>query len=177
MGTVDNGEHEQPRNPDDAACRARGRHESTTAWGFVTIQFVLIALVVFTPGGDRWTMPFAIAAAATVGTWTGIGLMALAAVALGRGLTAAPIPNAHAQLRTDGLYRFVRHPIYTGLLLFTASQVLSSRSMPVVAAGVALLILINVKARWEEQRLSDRFADYSEYARHTPRFVPGWPTH
>lgn len=76
-----------------------------------------------------------------------------------------------------GCIGFVRRPIYAGLLLFTASQVLSSSSVPVVTAGVALLILIDVEARWEEQRLSDRFADYSEYARHTPRFVPEWPTH
>lgn len=173
---MDDREHEGLGNPDVATGRPRGRHESMIAWSFVTIQLVLIALVVFAPRGESWTLPSAIDAATTVGTWTGIGLMALAAAALGRGLTPAPLPNAHAQLCTDGLYRFVRHPIYTGLLLFTASQVLSSSSVPVDAAGVALLILINVKARWEEQRLSDRFADYSEYARQTPGFVPGWPT-
>lgn len=101
--------------------------------------------------------------------------MAFAAAALRRGLTAAPLPNAHARLRTSGLYRYVRHPIYTGLLLFTASQVVSSRSVPASAAGIGLLLLINVKARWEEQRLEDRFEEYSDYARATPRFVLGWP--
>jgi len=60
--------------------------------------------------------------------------------------------------------------------LFAASQVLGSRSVPVVVAGIALLVLINVKARWEERRLCDRFSDYPDYARHTPRFVPGWRT-
>lgn len=145
------------------------------AWTFVAVQFVLIGLVVLLPRGDAWTLPAGFSTAATIGTWAGIGLMVLAAVALRRGLTAAPLPNAHAQLRTAGLYRYVRHPIYTGLLLFVASQVLSSRSLPTTAAGTALLVLINVKARWEEQRLTERFADYEDYARVTPRFVPGWP--
>ncbi len=48
--------------------------------------------------------------------------MVVAATALGRGLTAAPLPNSHAELRTGGLYRFVRHPIYSGLLLFAVAR-------------------------------------------------------
>lgn len=155
--------------------QSRKRREVVLAWTFVAVQFLLIGLVVLLPRGDAWSLPASFSLAATVGTWTGIGLMVLAAAALRRGLTAAPLPNAHARLRTSGLYRYVRHPIYTGLLLFTASQVVSSRSVPASAAGIGLLLLINVKAHWEEQRLEDRFADYSDYARATPRFVPSWP--
>ena len=146
------------------------------AWSFVAAQLVLVGMVVLLPRGEVWPVLPGLTAAATVGTWTGVALMVLAAVALRRGLTATPLPNAHARLRTGGLYRFVRHPIYTGLLLFTASQALSSRSGFVVASEVALLILINVKTRYGERRLVERFPDYVGYARRTPRFVPGWPT-
>ena len=47
--------------------------------------------------------------------------MVIGATGLGRGLTATPLPNAHAQLRTGGLYRYARHPIYSGLLPTVAS--------------------------------------------------------
>ncbi len=171
---MDDCERDTPVEPSSPAARSDPRHESVVAWSFVAAQFVLLAIVLLLPSGDAWPLPRGVAAAATVGTWTGVALILLAAVALRRGLTAAPLPNAHARLRTDGLYRVVRHPIYAGLILFTASQVLGGRSWSVAACGVALVILINIKARWEERRLTERFQDYAEYARQTPRFVPGW---
>jgi len=36
----------------------------------------------------------------------------------------------------------------------------------------ALVLLLNVKARWEETRLTQRFEGYADYAALTPRFVP-----
>lgn len=143
------------------------------AWSLVAAQFLLIAGIVLLPDGGAWPVPSWLAKVGTAGTWLGIVVMLIGGLGLGRGLTAAPLPNAHAQLRTGGLYRFVRHPIYTGLLLFAAAQVVSSASLVVTVTGVLLALLINVKARWEEQRLAERFPDYSAYARRTPRFVPG----
>jgi protein-S-isoprenylcysteine O-methyltransferase Ste14 len=35
-----------------------------------------------------------------------------------------------------------------------------------------LVLLLTVKARWEETRLMRRFAGYADYAARTPRFVP-----
>jgi protein-S-isoprenylcysteine O-methyltransferase Ste14 len=40
---------------------------------------------------------------------------------------------------------------------------------------VGLTVLFMAKARWEEARLRQRYAGYSDDARRTPRFVPGWP--
>jgi len=67
----------------------------------------------------------------------------------------------------------VRHPIYTGLLLMTGSYTLASASVYRLGVFLALLALLTVKARWEEVRLSRRFAGYREYAERTPRFLPG----
>jgi protein-S-isoprenylcysteine O-methyltransferase Ste14 len=91
---------------------------------------------------------------------------------LGRGLTATPLPNAHAELRTGGLYRFARHPIYTGLLLVMGAVTLASGSLFRLLVFGLLVALLHRKARWEESRLAERFAGYAEYAARTPRFVP-----
>jgi protein-S-isoprenylcysteine O-methyltransferase Ste14 len=136
-------------------------------------QFVLLALIIFLPGSDSWAVPSPVAGAAQVAETIGIIIMVVAATALGRGLTATPLPNAHAQLRTGGLYRYVRHPIYTGLLLFAVARTLASGSAWTASACLALVLLINVKAHWEERHLVKRFPGYAAYASRTSRFFPG----
>jgi len=143
------------------------------AWLLVLGQFLLLGLIVLLPGADTWTLPVALTRAAQVAEAVGIIAMVAAATALGRGLTAAPLPNSHAELRTGGLYRIVRHPIYTGLLLFAAARTLSSGSVWTASACVALVVLINAKARWEERHLARRFPGYTAYAARTSRFIPG----
>ena len=54
--------------------------------------------------------------ACSIATVVGLAVMVFEAIGLGRGLTATPLPNAHAKLRTGGLYRYAQHPIYSGLL-------------------------------------------------------------
>jgi protein-S-isoprenylcysteine O-methyltransferase Ste14 len=141
----------------------------------VLVQFILLGLIVLLPDADTWTLPVALGRAARVAEWVGIIVMVVAAAALGRGLTAAPLPNSHAKLRTGGLYRFVRHPIYTGLLLFAVASTTLSGSVWVVVASAALVLLINTKARWEERHLAQRFPEYAAYAARTHRFIPGPP--
>jgi len=114
----------------------------------------------------------ALSVACTVATVLGLAVMVIGATGLGRGLTATPLPNAHAQLRTGGLYRFARHPIYSGLLLTMASITVASGSGFRLLALAALVPLLTVKARWEEVRLSQRFEGYASYAARTPRFIP-----
>jgi Phospholipid methyltransferase len=81
-------------------------------------QFVLLGLIVGLPGRHDRTLPAAVMRACVAAAVTGVLVVLVGASALGRGLTAAPLPNEHAKLRTTGLYRHVRHPIYTELLLF-----------------------------------------------------------
>lgn len=134
---------------------------------------VLLALLVLLPGGEAWPVPSWLRVLCAAGVAVGLVVMVLAGTALGRGLTAVPLPNRHAVLRTGGLYRAVRHPIYTGLLLTTGSFTVASGSVPRALAFVVLVVLLRGKARWEEERLARAFPGYREYAARTPRFVPG----
>ncbi|MCV2393090.1 isoprenylcysteine carboxylmethyltransferase family protein [Actinotalea sp. M2MS4P-6] len=149
------------------------RGEVRTARLFVAVQFVLIGLVVLLPGSGAWPVPAWLRGLSVAGMVTGVAIMLLGGTALGRGLTAVPLPNRHAALRTGGLYRIVRHPIYTGLLLTVGAYAVARGAWWPALAFVALVVLITVKARWEEERLARRFAGYPAYAARTPRFVPG----
>ena len=147
-------------------------HDTRTARLLVAAQFTLIAVIVILPGRQDWPLPRVLAVACVVAVVVGGLTMVVGATALGRGLTAAPLPNAHAELRTGGLYRFVRHPIYTGLLLVMGALTVASGSALRLFVLGLLVVLLARKARWEETRLAARFPRYTEYAARTPRFVP-----
>jgi protein-S-isoprenylcysteine O-methyltransferase Ste14 len=135
-------------------------------------QGVLLVLLIVVPGRGGWAVPGVLAVVSGVIAAAGLGIVLVAGTALGRGLTATPLPNAHAQLRTTGLYRFVRHPIYSGLLLASAAFTVGTGSVTRLAVLVLLVLLLTMKARWEEVRLARRFDGYAAYAARTPRFVP-----
>jgi protein-S-isoprenylcysteine O-methyltransferase Ste14 len=138
----------------------------------VVAQLLLLAALVLVTHGPRWpTPPLFVLVAALVGL-SGAVVMLVAGTALGRGLTATPLPNSNARLRTGGLYRYVRHPIYSGLLLLCSGYVAVSGSSGKLVVLAALVLLLNGKARWEERHLALRFPEYPAYAARTPRFVP-----
>ena len=161
-----------PSNGATAHQRSPAGNDVRTARLLVAGQFVLIAILVLLPGRHDWPVPAALTVVCTVATVLGLAVMVIGATGLGRGLTATPLPNAHAQLRTGGLYRFARHPIYSGLMLTMGSITVASGSgFRLLTLGV-LVLLLTVKARWEETRLTERFEGYASYAARTPRFVP-----
>lgn len=149
--------------------------ETAIAWAFVLVQFGLLAAILLLPSGDAWSLSTGLARAARWTGLTGMAVLVLGLVGLGRSLTALPTPVPHGELRTGGLYRFVRHPIYTGVLALSYGAAAPSGSVAVVVAAGALTGWLAVKARWEEGQLRRRYPGYGAYAAGTPRFVPGWP--
>ena len=146
--------------------------QTRIAWAFVAAQAALLVALVAAPGADWWPTGGAVTAVAIVVVVGGFVLLGLASLGLGRALTPLPTPTASGDLVTTGLYRFVRHPIYSAVLAVVAGLVLRSGGGWRLVAGVALVVFFSVKARWEERRLVERFPGYAEYARRTPRFVP-----
>jgi len=140
--------------------------------GLVAIQVGLLVAFFTADPGHHWAAPaWLVAAAGALGT-AGLGVLILSALNLGRSLTAMPNPAERATLKTTGLYRFVRHPLYAGLLALVLGRTVSSGSWTKAALGAALFALILGKARWEEQMLRQRYPEYAEYAARTPRFIP-----
>jgi methanethiol S-methyltransferase len=77
-----------------------------------------------------------------------------------------------SQLVTRGLYRWVRHPLYTAGLLFIWLTPLMSQNSLVVT--IAATIYIIVGALFEERKLKREFGSaYVEYKAVTPMLIPG----
>jgi protein-S-isoprenylcysteine O-methyltransferase Ste14 len=148
--------------------------ERTIGWLFVAVQAVLLAAIVLLPGRDDFAVAGRVRTAADVVFWIGIALMVVAAVFLGRSLTATPVPLDRAELRTNGPYRWARHPIYSGVILVVIGLSVRSGSLITATVGVVTLVFFVVKSSWEERRLAERFTGYAEYAARTGRFFPGW---
>ena len=102
------------------------------------------------------------------------GALALAGlVALGRALTPFPQPVADARLRQSGVYGWVRHPVYCGLILASFGWSLAWLSAPGFLASAAVLAFFDRKSAFEERLLRERFPEYAAYAQRVRKLVPG----
>jgi len=147
-------------------------NDRVVGWIFVAIQIAFLAALVLLPSADHWPTPSWLRTAGLVLTAFGWILVVLAALGLGRSLTPSPVPVKSGQLRTTGLYRYARHPIYTGVLAIVLGLVIASGNVVTATTGIATFVFFNAKASWEEQRLRARYPDYEEYAAGTARFFP-----
>jgi protein-S-isoprenylcysteine O-methyltransferase Ste14 len=154
-----------------------------TPW--VVAQIPLLATVILVPvvrrlsgGAQHW--PATIALPARVIGVCGLGLSAAvfwdATRVLGKGLVPHPKPPEGAVLRTSGVYAIVRHPIYLGIIVTTASWGLLWNSAAGTASSGPCAAFFWLKSRHEERFLIARFADYHEYRRRVPALVPWFKT-
>ena len=103
----------------------------------------------------------------------GLGIAVTARVQLGRNwLDLESFDVRPEQTIVDrGIYRYVRHPIYTGDLLLVTGLELALNSWLVLAVvPLALFVVKQVSA--EETLLSRTFPSYARYCAGTKRFIP-----
>lgn len=77
-----------------------------------------------------------------------------------------------SELVTQGLYRWVRHPLYSaGLLFIWLTPVMSQNSLVVITASTIYII---VGAFFEERKLTREYGQaYEKYKAETPMLIPG----
>ena len=92
--------------------------------------------------------------------------------ALGRSFTPFPRPVEGGIQAMHGPYRWVRHPIYSGIVLSAASWALAWQSWTGAALAAVLLVFFDLKARGEERWLAGAYPGYAEYKRRTRKLVP-----
>lgn len=147
-------------------------HRDWLARGLVLAQFALAGAIVLSTPWRAWPPP-------------PIGLLAVPLLLVGSGvamwawftmgsqhLRIMPHPHREAKLLRHGPYRWIRHPMYTGLLLATLGCCLWSGSLTQVAFWLGLVIVLFCKTRIEEGLLSEKFAEYEQYRQSAGRFSP-----
>ncbi len=87
-------------------------------------------------------------------------------------LSSAPSSADPEKLVVSGLYRWVRHPLYTATLLFLWLAPQMSWNMLALDIGFSAYLFIGTI--FEERKLVEQFGDaYRQYRKRTPRILPG----
>lgn len=144
----------------------------STGWALVGAQFGLLAALVILPAGELWPRGPVSLIAGGVLLVGGFVVAALAGLRLGRSLTPLPIPKDDGELITAGVYHYVRHPMYTGVLMASAGLVVAQASLAHLVGWVLLWGVLTLKALGEERMLREKYNDYAEYSKKTGRFFP-----
>jgi protein-S-isoprenylcysteine O-methyltransferase Ste14 len=102
----------------------------------------------------------------------GLGLAVFARISLGRNWGMPMSRKAEPELVTEGPYAFVRHPIYTGIILAMLGSAIGQSF--IWALPIILFVPYFVHSpRREEELMCEQFpAQYPDYMRRTKMIVP-----
>ncbi len=87
-------------------------------------------------------------------------------------LRIMPEPSARAILITDGPYHYIRHPMYTAVLLFSVGLLICNFSVLRLVLIIALTIVLIIKLTVEEKLLLQKFEGYQDYCNRTSKLLP-----
>jgi protein-S-isoprenylcysteine O-methyltransferase Ste14 len=83
-----------------------------------------------------------------------------------------PEPRTKARFVRSGIFAFIRHPMYAGVLTTTATLVWQFFSWDRVVCWLLLVLVFVIKIRIEEKELRIKFPEYAEYEKETNRLIP-----
>lgn len=112
--------------------------------------------------------------AGSTALWLAGLLLGLWAVASNRpgNFNIRPAPKAGGRLVQHSPYRWIRHPMYSALLLLAAGCALALATLPAWGLWLALLAVLTIKAALEEAWMTRAHPDYAVYRARTRRFLP-----
>lgn len=150
-----------------------GKPAGADKW-YVGIQFVLFILYILLPNVGAMSFVPSGNYVGCVLVSLGVVLAVLAVYQLRKSLTPFPTPTSSSKLISTGVFKYIRHPIYSGIILITLGYAIFSQHMPRPVISLLLLILFSAKSSYEEKLLQQRFRDYAAYKKVTWRFFPGF---
>lgn len=165
--------------PDEG--RGSGEGEKTLKRQKFTVLFLQISsisLVLIGPYSDRHAIGVIeesgiIRILGLCMTFTGYTLMNAAVVTLGRQFSVDVTIQKNHKLITGGIYRFIRHPRYLGIMMFTSGISLVFRSWAAVVLSVCTAMVLIWRIRDEEKMLHQEFAaEWEKYRSHSWRLIP-----
>ncbi len=136
----------------------------------VILQFLLIALLAW-PSAPVALSAELIAAGALFAS--GLALFGWSFATMPRSsFTVMPEPRRGNVLGKSGPYKFVRHPMYSSVLLCAIGAALAYSQTFKWLAVLALFVVLWIKLKREERLLAQLHPEYADYKNHTNAFIP-----
>jgi len=136
----------------------------------VVLQFGLIALMVYFSKGlqafihNAFALPLFLAGLS-------FGLWALNHNQLGN-FHVRPVIKKKAKLVTTGIYAFIRHPMYTSVIVMMLGVLVSTPTLTESLLFAFLIGVLVLKATKEESLWMDHDQAYALYRKKTKLFIP-----
>jgi protein-S-isoprenylcysteine O-methyltransferase Ste14 len=146
-----------------------------TAWVIGQGVLFLLFFISVLAGGAAPDIP-GIVFAQVVGVLVAVGgavLSGWSAIYHGWALSPFPKPNDGQQLIDQGPYRYVRHPMYSGIIAFTLGVGLAYANPVTLLSSLAFTVFFMAKSGHEEDLLVAEIPGYRQYRSAVPwRLIP-----
>lgn len=104
---------------------------------------------------------------------SGVFLTIAGLVGLGRfSFNVFPEPRTRGRFVRSGVFAFIRHPMYAGVLLISTTLIWQFFSWDRLVSGLILTAIFVIKIRLEEKILEAKFSEYNDYQQNTNRLIP-----
>lgn len=99
-----------------------------------------------------------------VGLWS--------ALLLNKNFSVLPVPGKNAVLIKSGPYKYIRHPMYTIVILLGLIWITGKFSVINLIVWLGLILVFIIKLNYEEKLLSSKFSEYKNYLSTSKKLIP-----
>lgn len=150
---------------------------SARSWSYTAFSWSLTAILILQPILlSGWSLSFRgdwlFFVAGVVVSLGGLGLNRWGRTHLGKFFVESTEIQHDHRLITTGPYRYMRHPIYTSLMMIATGLLLANPSVLMLFACIYAYVDFSLAARRDEKLLKEELPGYSDYMTRTPRFLP-----
>ena len=143
-------------------------------FGFATLLTLILYMI--QPAWTNWShmeLPDGL-------RWIGAGISAMGIPlffwmfrCLGKNITDTVVVRKEHNLVTTGIYRWVRHPLYSIAAMLLVGFTLLTANWFLALAGLGTIGMLVLRTKKEEELLIERYGDvYRSYMHSTGRFLP-----
>lgn len=141
-------------------------------WVWITVQAILFSLLIFADFGRNFEATTMTITIARVLEGLALAILFVSIYDLRHSLSIAPQPVENGELQSGGIYKYIRHPMYTAVFLVTTGIALNSGSYWKFVVALLIFIFFRIKTQYEEGLLKAKHPGYKKYMKNTGKYFP-----
>ena len=131
----------------------------------------LLGYLLVTFAGD-WTSEVILVVIASAFILCGFAIGITALWNLRKSFAVAPQPRDNVELIQSGIYKYIRHPMYSAIFFVTTGILVARFTPEAIVVAIVIVIFFAVKIHFEEKALRKKYGGYEMYMTKTGRIFP-----